>query len=167
MLADAEQVRQETQENLRRKKYARLGLGALGKWAGGGVGQSKTMDESLDEAKSNQIKMHRENVLWYLRQKLRECGDLQASMMDKRIMRQIEKDKNMISMSRMGPELGGFDNAPLPPSNSKASYVAHTETQEPSADSDLTAEQIQMFEKENQDMLKHYESTLDQVRYVR
>jgi hypothetical protein len=23
-----------------------------------------------------------------------------------------------------------------------------------------------MFEKENQDMLKHYESTLDQVRYV-
>jgi syntaxin 18 len=30
----------------------------------------------------------------------------------------------------------------------------------------LTPEQIQMFEKENQNMLKHYESTLDQVRFV-
>lgn len=29
---------------------------------------------------------------------------------------------------------------------------------------DLTEEQTQMFEKGNQDMLKHYESTLDKVR---
>jgi syntaxin 18 len=29
---------------------------------------------------------------------------------------------------------------------------------------DITEEQMQMFEKGNQDMLKHFESTLDKVR---
>ncbi|KAG4424642.1 hypothetical protein IFR04_002175 [Cadophora malorum] len=165
MLADAEQVRQNTEETIRRKKFGRLGLGTLGKWAAGGAGQTKTMDEELDEAKANEIKMHRESVLWYLREKLQECGQFQASMMEKRIMRQIEKNKNMISMSRMaGPELGGFENAPMPPSTSQSSSAAHLETKEQNTDQDLTPEQIQMFEQENQDMLKHYESTLDQVR---
>lgn len=167
MLADAEQVRQNTEDTIRRKKFGRLGLGTLGKWAAGGVGQAKTMDEELDEAKANEIKIHRESVLWYLREKLQECGQFQASMMEKRIMRQIEKNKNMISMSRMqGPELGGFENASVPPATPRSSSVAHLETKEQYADQDLTEEQIQMFEQENQDMLKHYESTLDQVRYV-
>ncbi|KAG4443192.1 hypothetical protein IFR05_001334 [Cadophora sp. M221] len=165
MLADAEQVRQNTEDTIRRKKFGRLGLGTLGKWAAGGVGQSKTMDEELDEAKANDIKIHRESVLWYLREKLQECGQFQASMMEKRIMRQIEKNKNMISMSRMQmPELGGFENAPMPPSTAHSSSVAHLETKEQYIDEDLTLEQIQMFEQENQDMLNHYESTLDQVR---
>ena len=30
----------------------------------------------------------------------------------------------------------------------------------------LSPEQLQLFARENQDMLKHYEDTLDQVRYV-
>jgi syntaxin 18 len=47
-----------------------------------------------------------------------------------------------------------------------ASTAAHSETQQLYPEQELTQEQIQMFEKENQDMLKHYESTLDQVRYV-
>lgn len=166
MLADAEQVRQNTEETVRRSKYARMGLGALGKWAAGGVGQSKSLEEQLDEAKSNQVKMHRESVLWYLREKLQECGQFQAEMMEKRIMRQLEKNKNMISMSRVGPELGGFENAPIPPSKTQGSSAAHMESIKLYPEQDLTPEQIQMFEQENQDMLKHYESTLDQVRLV-
>lgn len=31
---------------------------------------------------------------------------------------------------------------------------------------ELTQEQVQMFEKENRDMIKHYQSTLSQVKYV-
>ncbi|KAL2070562.1 hypothetical protein VTL71DRAFT_13588 [Oculimacula yallundae] len=165
MLADAEQVRQNTEETIRRKKFGRMGLGTLGKWAAGGAAQSKTMDEELDAAKANEIKMHRESVLWYLREKLQDCGQFQASMMEKRIMRQIERNKNMISMSQMqGPELGGFENAAMPPTTLQSKSTAHLETQEQYTDQDLTPEQIQMFEQENQDMLKHYESTLDQVR---
>lgn len=62
------------------------------------------------------------------------------------------------------PELGGFD-APVPSGKAKGSS-AHLEEQAHDVDDDLTPEQLQMFEKENQDMLKHYEATLDQVKYV-
>lgn len=165
MLADAEQVRQNTEKTIRRKKFGRLGLSSLGKWAAGGAAQAKTMDEELDEAKANAVKMHRESVLWYLREKLQDCGQFQASMMEKRIMRQIEKNKNLIANSRsQGPELGGFEHAHMPPGTSQS--AAAQETREQYIDPDLTPEQIQMFEQENQDMLKHYESTLDQVRCV-
>ncbi|CZS88829.1 hypothetical protein WAI453_010595 [Rhynchosporium graminicola] len=165
MLADAEQVRQNTEETIRRKKFGRLGLGTLGKWAAGGAAQSKTMDEELDAAKANEVKIHRESVLWYLREKLQDCGQFQASMMEKRIMRQIERNKNMISMSGMqGPELGGFENAPMPPSNPQSKSTAHLETKGQYTEEEYTPEQIQMYEKAEQDMLKHYESELDQVR---
>ncbi|CZR64792.1 related to syntaxin 18 [Phialocephala subalpina] len=163
MLSDAEEVRQNTQATVRNKKYARLGLGALGKWAAGGIGESKTMEEQLDEAKTNAISMHRENVLWYLRQKLQECGAFQASMMEKRIYREMEKNKSTLAKSKMGMSNIAFDA----PSSSKP-YTPTTraalEVQELYPEEELTEEQIQMFEKENQDMLKHYESTLDQVR---
>lgn len=33
-------------------------------------------------------------------------------------------------------------------------------------DPNLTQEQVQMFEKGNQDMMTHYQETLDKVRYV-
>lgn len=160
-LAGAETTRQETEQAVRKSKYARMGLGAWGNWAAGGRGPPQTPDEQLDEARSKQVKVHRESVLWYLREKLQECGKLQAGMMEKRIMRQLEKNKSMISKSRMGRlELGGFDPAPIPPANPSAEQEA-----DPGQDT-LTPEQIQMFEKEEQDMLKHYESTLDQVRWV-
>jgi len=167
-LADAEQLRQNTETTLTRKKYAGLGLGALGSWAAGGVRQSKSHEQELDEAKAKAVNMHRENVLWYLRRKLQECGGLQASMMEKRILREMEKSRSVLAKSKTVamPELGGFDNAPGPPSKYEASTTAHLETQELYPDEDLTPEQVQLFEKENQDMLKHYESTLDQVRYV-
>jgi hypothetical protein len=166
-LADAEQLRQNTETTLARKKYARLGLGALGKWAAGGAGQTKTDEQELDEAKSNAIKMHRESVLWYLRQKLQECGSFQASMMETRIMREIEKNRSVPAKPRTRtlPELGGFDNVPVPPTKYKGhKAAAMEEAQVLYPEQELTPEQIQMFEKENQDMLKHYENALDQVR---
>lgn len=166
-LADAEQLRQNTEATLTRKKYARL-RGAFVKWAAGGGDQSRSYDQEQDEAKANAISAHRESVLWYLRQKLQECGSFQASMMEKRINREVEKNRSVLAKSRTAaiPEPGGFENAPISPAKSKASTAAHLETRELYPEEDLTPEQIQMFEKENQDMLKHYESTLDQVRYV-
>jgi hypothetical protein len=168
-LADAEQLRQNTGTSLTRKKYARLGLGALGTWAAGGASQAKSYDQEQDEAKAGAIKMHRENVLWYLRQKLQECGSLQASMMETRIMREMEKNKSVLYKARGKPmpDFGGFDDAPVPPPkqvNKKAPHLEDEQRQQNSED-ELSPEQLQMFEKENQDMMKHYEATLDQVRY--
>lgn len=89
-------------------------------------------------------------------------------MMEKRILREVEKNKSVLANSKVGhmPELGGFDNAAVPPSSYRASAAPQMETQELDPETELSQEQIQMFEKENQDMLKLYESKLDQVRYV-
>jgi syntaxin 18 len=167
-LADAEQLRQNTQISLARKKYAKTGLGVLGSWAAGGAGQTKSYEQELDEAKANAIKMHRESVLWYLRQKLQECGSFQASMMEIRITREMEKNKSVLYKARGKPmpELGGFEDAKIPPpknNSSRSAYVEDRDMQNP--EDELSPEQLQMFEKENQDMMKHYEATLDQVRY--
>jgi syntaxin 18 len=166
-LADAEQLRQNTETTLTRKKYARLGLGALGSWAAGGAAQSKSYEQEEEESRANAVSGHRESVLWYLRQKLQECGSFQASMMEKRIMREVEKNRSVLANARPGAmqDIFGFDDAPGPSSKSKGTAAAYTETQA-QPEPEFSPEQIQMFEKQNQDMLKHYESTLDQVRYV-
>jgi syntaxin 18 len=166
-LADAELLSQQTETTLIRKKYARLGLGALGSWAAGGAGQTKSHEQELDEAKASAIKTHREGVFWYLSQKIQQCSLFQAVMMEKRLRREMEKNKSALAKSRAPmPELGGFDNAAVPPTKSNASTAAYMEAQQVDPEQELSPEQIQMFEKENQDMLKYYESTLDQVRYV-
>ncbi len=166
-LADAEQLRQNTETTLTRKKYARTGLGVLSTWAAGGASQGKSYDQERDEAKAGAIKMHRESVLWYLRQKLQECGSFQASMMETRIMREMEKNKSLLYKARGKPmpEFGGFDDAPMPPPK-HGKITMHLEDQKTqNPEDELSPEQLQMFEKENQDMMKHYEATLDQVKY--
>jgi syntaxin 18 len=163
-LADAEQLRQNTQTTITHKKYARLGLGALGSWAAGGAGQTKSFEQEQEEAKALAISTHRESVLWYLRQKLQECGSFQASMMEKRIMREVEKNRSMLEKSEFGPmhEYGGYNSTG--PSSYRSTTAAHLEAPQFVPEEELTPQQIQLFEKQNQDMLKQYESTLNQVR---
>ncbi|KAG9231939.1 snare protein syntaxin-like protein 18/UFE1 [Amylocarpus encephaloides] len=164
-LADAEQIRQNTGLTVMRKKYARLGLGSLGKWATGGAGQTKSSEQTLEEARANAISGHRESVLWYLRQNLQQCGSLQASMMEKRILREVEKSKSLLANSEMTlPDFGISSNAPIPGSQYKGNMPTHVEAEPLRPEEQFSEEQIQMFEKQNQDMLKHYESQLDQVR---
>jgi syntaxin 18 len=173
-LADAEQLRQNTETTLNRRKYARTGLGALGTWAAGGVEPVKTEEQELDDAKSNAVKVHRENVLWYLRQKLQEVGSRQTDMMERRLVRAMEKSKSALSDVR-GEALfdTGFEGAAELPSKYTGGTggAAMDEEEEKrkkkpeSTGETLSAEQMQMFEKQNQDMLKHYEETLNQVRY--
>jgi syntaxin 18 len=160
-LAAAEQLRQQTETNSTVRKYARLGLGALGSWAAGGAGHTKSYEQEEEEKQLNAFHTHRESVLWYLRQKLQQTGALQAGMMEVRINREMEKNRSILGKSRLAmPELGGFDNTSASPTSASA---VHLDTQEKFSDQNLTEEQVQMFEKENQDMLSHYQSTLEQV----
>jgi hypothetical protein len=161
-LADAEQLRQNTQATVTRKKYARLGLGALGSWAAGGAGQTKSFEQEQEEAKASAISMHRESVLWYLRQKLQECGSFQASMMEKRIMREMEKNRSVLEKSQAESTYGGYGSTAGAPSYHSTSAM-HMDAPRFVPEEELTPQQIQVFEKQNQDMLKHYESTLNQV----
>jgi syntaxin 18 len=168
-LADAEQLRQSTEATLTRKKYARLGLGALGAWAagGGGAGPPKTPEQEHEEARAGAVSVHRESVLWFLRQRLQACGSVQAAMMEKRIMREVEKNRSVLAKSRGGAAVVPGDAHPAPAQYpGPGAPLPETTQQQYHPEEELTPEQIQMFERENQDMLKHYETTLDQVRYV-
>ncbi|KAI0429568.1 hypothetical protein F5Y09DRAFT_257295 [Xylaria sp. FL1042] len=170
-LADVEQARADIEAKVIQKKFAR-GLGALGAWASGGASTSKSPEHAAAEDQARTISTHRDSVLWLLRHRLQECVKTQQDMMEIRLMREMEKSRSVLAKAR------GQDAASL---HSTRSFVETSEkpagwkggsgqappaedAQNHNATDDLTPEQIQMFERDNQDMLKHYESTLDQVR---
>ncbi|GAP91952.1 putative t-SNARE protein [Rosellinia necatrix] len=170
-LADIEQARADIESKVIQKKFVR-GLGALGAWASGGVVANKSPEHTAAEERAKTIRTHRDSVLWLLRHRLQECVKTQQDMMEIRLTREMEKSRSVLAKAR-GQDAIYLDQA--------ASFVeqagsagdwkkgsSHTQprgeasTYDPT--NDLTPEQLQMFERDNQDMLKHYESTLDQVR---
>ncbi|KAI8283440.1 Syntaxin ufe1 [Colletotrichum sp. SAR11_57] len=172
-LDETEQLRRETEAAVIRKTHVR-GLGALGAWAAGAevADARKSAEHLAAEGKARDVGLHRDGVLWSLRQALQLCGRTQQDMMEARLTREMEKNRSVLAKAGGGamPELGGgfyeamkrekeakkggFDTATgLPPDEGSYDFRQ-----------DLTEEQIQMFEKGNQDMLQHYNSTLDKVR---
>ncbi|EXK92441.1 hypothetical protein FOQG_05585 [Fusarium oxysporum f. sp. raphani 54005] len=165
-LDEAEQLRRETESAIIRKKYG--GLGAFGAWASGGIISSKTEEHAEAEAKARDLGIHRDSILWFLRQRLELCCRTQQEMMETRLKRELEKNRSMLS--RSGATIAG-DFAEFPPSARRNSLTAPAAPIPMSEDGQfpsqgLTEEQIQMFEQGNQDMMKHFENSLDKVRYV-
>ncbi|TGO46489.1 hypothetical protein BOTNAR_0585g00040 [Botryotinia narcissicola] len=163
---EAEGIRYTTETLIIQSKYARA-LGRFGNWAAGGGEQSKSLEQQLEEARLNAIKMHRDNIIWYLRKKLSECGKLQASMMEIRIMREVEKNKSNLAKSRaMMPDLEnlGDSSSTKFTSNGDVQLEVQSPSQPQPSDDQLSLEQLQMLAEENHDMVKHYQSTLDQVK---
>lgn len=164
-LDDAEQLRRETESAIIQKKYAK-GLGALGSWASGGVVSNKTDEHAAAEVQARDIGIHRDGILWFLRKRLEFCCRTQQDMMETRLTREMEKSRSMLSKS--AAFAGDF--ADFPPSARRPSQAAASGANIPTSDdalaSDqgLTDEQIQMFEEGSQDMMKHFESSLDKVR---
>ncbi|KAI0416555.1 hypothetical protein F5X98DRAFT_375669 [Xylaria grammica] len=170
-LADVEQARVDIESKVIQKKYAR-GLGALGAWASGGASIGKAPEHVAAEDRAKTISTHRDSVLWLLRHRLQECVKTQQDMMEIRLMREMEKNRSILAKAR-GQDAASLRNASSfveppgsPTGRRKGSSQAlpRDETSSYDPPNDLTPEQIQMFERDNQDMLKHYESTLDQVR---
>ncbi|KAJ9149530.1 Snare-complex protein syntaxin-18 N-terminus-domain-containing protein [Coniochaeta hoffmannii] len=173
-LSDAEQLRRETASALLKKKYAsRFGVS----WASGGgaLAAAKSPAQVAEEDAASQTAAHREAVLWFLRQRLGEVGRTQAGMMETRLTREMEKNRSVLAKARGGmvglneyPSMGGdvAASAATARRQSVKGLPPGEEERQGSAGGqyDLTEEQRQMFEKGNQDMLKHYESTLDKVR---
>jgi len=160
-LRDAEQIRQTTESQLALRKRAQQGLGALGRWAAGGAVTAKSADEALAEAKANSINAHRESIIWSLQNQLEACGRFQSSMMEIRLLREVEKSKSVLYKTRAtGPGHLG----PVPPMSSHA--TDGSESARAGVEAQLDAEQLQLFAQENQDMLQQYEDQLDKVRCV-
>ncbi|OAL03371.1 hypothetical protein IQ06DRAFT_243200 [Phaeosphaeriaceae sp. SRC1lsM3a] len=168
-LSDAEKIRQTTQSQVALQKRARQGLGALGRWAAGGAITAKSVEEELEEAKANTVKAHHESIIWTLQNQLEECGRFQSSMMEIRLMREVEKSKSVLYKTRAsGPstndygDMHGGDSGSSTDYRGKASYKP--EDSNGVIEQQLDPEQLQLFAQENQDMLKQYEDQLDKVR---
>ncbi|KAI9774601.1 MAG: hypothetical protein M1840_002850 [Geoglossum simile] len=176
-LADAELIRQNTEAVLEKKKHARHTFGALGRWAASGL-QETNEEERLSEARFRSTNVHRESVIWYLRRKLEECGELQRGMMETRLVRELEKSKSALykvqgtttmplkangDTSGVSP-ISGINAMGGPRKGVEQNGALMDEQESREIEEQLSPEQLQLFAQENQDMLKHYEDTLDQVR---
>ncbi|KAH6611962.1 snare-complex protein syntaxin-18 N-terminus-domain-containing protein [Boeremia exigua] len=170
VLREAEGIRQSTVSQVAIRKRAKQGLGALGRWAAGGAITAKSTEEELEEAKANTIKAHRESIVWSLQNALEQCGQFQSSMMEIRLMREVEKSKSVLYKTRAtmpSSEYGGTKGGSSADGASKdyRGTTSHGQDESSAAiEQQLDPEQLQLFAQENQDMLKQYEDQLDKVR---
>ena len=179
-LLETEQQRQAIETQIALKKRARDGFGALGRWAAGGAITAKSAEEEAAEAKANTLKAHREGVIWFLQRRLEECGKVQSEMMEARLTREMEKSKSILYKNYNAQQSdlsASFDTSKMNGQSAKGLGRSNYKPMSPTAstndrsrfdaEENLSPEQLQMFEQENQGMLKHYEDTLDQVRLVK
>lgn len=159
-LDGAESIRYETETKAIQKKYG-SGLGALGSWASGGIMSSKTPEHLTAEGQAQEVKAHRDGVLWYLRQRLQLCGLTQKAMMEARLAREVEMNR---SLGSQAPNLADF--AEFAPTKKASMDPDQTRRDSSARDENLSAEQLQMFEEGNQDMMKYFESMSESVQYV-
>lgn len=91
-------------------------------------------------------------------------------MVEIRLRREMEKNKSILHKVGAPSNLQSAVLGAGASANGKAARSALAAQQDEKASGpdpiQLTEEQIQLFEEENRDMLKHYENTLDQVRCV-
>ncbi|KAI9794988.1 MAG: hypothetical protein M1816_000008 [Peltula sp. TS41687] len=175
-LANAEQLRQKAEATLAQRRRGGVGFSILKGWAAGGsvAGSARTPLEEMEDTRVNTIKLHRESVLWYLRRQLEACSELQMTMMETRLVREMEKGKSRLYSARgMGlpPQTSAIhlDHASVGRKEDNPSSKNGVSDRPSSFDPEhsgfpITSEQLQLFAEENQSMLKHYEDTLDQVR---
>lgn len=131
---------------------------------------AKSPEEERDEAQRNTVAAHRDSVLMYLQQKLEEAGRVQSEMMEVRLGREVEKSKSVLYKSRMS---GGIPYAqddedtpaPISPKRKRQSAAFTNGYPEPATSDEpqLSQEQQQLFASENSEMLKHYNTQLDQL----
>lgn len=153
----------------------------LGRWAAGASGGEKSPEQAAEEARRETFAMHRDSVLWYLGRKLEGVGEVQRGMMERRLEREVERGRSVLYKVKgsvgagevsdgVGMSGGGGGGAYGHAGERKDAYrggggVGEDESRR-EIEQQLSPEQLQLFARENQDMLKQYEDTLDQVRSV-
>jgi syntaxin 18 len=171
-LSETAQISLDLDESVARQKRSRGGLGALGRWAAGGGATSKSQEEIEEDSKRETLKKHRDGVVWYLQRRLESAAEMQRDMMEKRLTRDIERSKSVLYKAR-GPEtMGLIDGIGVSNGTTNTLSAVELDTEEQSAmkreamEAMLSPEQIQLFEQEQQDMLRHYNSELNKIKYV-
>lgn len=178
VLTQEEIKRQESAAAAIKQKHAR-GLRALTGWAAGGglADKDSNATRSPEHAAAvdaeKQIVEHRGGVIVYLQQKLQNAAALQRTMMETRLAREMEKNRSVLAKARGGQELPpslardfGFEEAGASSTSVAVPLDEEESRKRQDQNLDLTDEQKQMFERDNQDMLKHYNSATEKVKTV-
>lgn len=163
-LQETAHLSSDLDESLAQQKRSKGGF--LGRWAAGGGVTAKTPEELEEADRRDTTKRHRDGVIWFLQRRLEGAGEMQRSMVEVRVKREVERSRSILYKAR-GPGLVDGIGA----SGSSADYLSATDLakeqrQERAAmESSLSPEQIQLFEREQEDMLKHYNSELNKIKY--
>lgn len=180
-LESAEKIRIETERMKYQKQKHRLGLGKVlkGGWKTILVNE-EAEKEDVEDAHMKAIRLHRESVIWVLRNRLEKASEIQRTQQETRVMRQLEKSKSMLykatgaalPQSRPGSSAGLsatdiYRDGVVPKKGAGSGWggtASLAQEEKENIEQVLSPEQLQIFAKENQDMMKYYEDTLDQVR---
>ena len=117
----------------------------------------------------------RESVVWYLRRGLKGAGDVQEGMMVKRVEREMEKRRSVLSMSPNWDGIGGTSIGEANGVGGKGwegqkvnGVMGAVEMEEEGKGmlEGLSEQQMQMLEDDNADLMRRYGDELGQVRYV-
>lgn len=172
-LASAETLRRETQASLLRKRFGDHLNNRLWKWAGGsGEGPVPRSGEQEDgEEAERTVKAVRESVLWTLRRGLEGAAEVQRGMVEKRIERAREREKSVLYKNKSvgkGEGNGVPEERNVVATSASATGpvrdVSMGQEDVAAIEAQLSPEQLQLFEQENDSMLKHYEETLSKVQ---
>ncbi|RAL03452.1 putative SNARE protein (Ufe1) [Aspergillus ibericus CBS 121593] len=177
-LSSAESLRQETVTRTLDQRFKR---GLLAKWAGGAAltydddddGEGGRSEEEVREReKERNMKCVRESVLWYLGRKLREVVDVQRDLVERRVERVREKERSVLynlhasgaaSVKGMGVgmgwEMGGVDGM-----DGIGTAAKMDEEEVRAIESQLTPQQLQLFEEENESMVRYFEDVVGKVQ---
>ncbi|KAE8374571.1 snare-complex protein syntaxin-18 N-terminus-domain-containing protein [Aspergillus bertholletiae] len=171
-LESAEAVRHETASSILRKKYGRSAAGrVLAKWAAGSgalsgeeEGAAKS-EEQVEEEEGVRVKqVVRGSVVWFLRRGLEDVVSLQRGMVERRIERVSERERSVLFKAESGPSsvstaaFGGDETVV----SLKGAGMDESEVR--AIEEELSAEQLQLFEAENDAMVRYYEDTLSKVQ---
>ncbi|KAL7651032.1 hypothetical protein ACMYSQ_010782 [Aspergillus niger] len=173
-LSAAENLRQET---VSRSITQRFGKGLLAKWAGGATlssgnndnNEGKEEEQVVEEEKEKVLKGVRESVLFYLRIKLGGVVNEQRDMVEKRIERVRERERSVLYKSSgngggWGSVEGGSWRGDVAGGGTTTGSVMMDESEVKEIEKQLTPQQLQLFEEENDSMVKYFEDVVGKVQ---
>lgn len=121
------------------------------------------------------VDLHRDGVVWFLGRGLEGVGECQRGMMERRLEREMERGRSVLYKIKGGGG-GGLGETAGTGINGHATEgggaykgakgLAVEDESRREIEQQLNPEQLQLFERENRDMLKHYDGVLDQARFV-
>jgi syntaxin 18 len=150
------------------------GLGALGRWAAGAAGAvARTPAEEARERADEDLAEHRRGVVFGLGGELERAAGVQRDMLAVRYERAVERGRSALrARERAGRGAaadagrgGGGAAARMEAARAVAAEGEERDGEDGGVESLLSPGQIRMFEREQEDMVKFYNSELLKIRY--